>query len=173
MILVFTIISLVHHVFFGPEDTKVPPLQQGDLIEWFTWDKGMDMNKTNPKLLLVDIYSEQCKYCKLMDERTLVDSNVVHFINENFYAVKLDAKGKRPLIWNGDTYHWDPARRGGIHMLAYALCYGEPSFPAFVILSAKGDQVHITKGFKNQGTFLNQLKLAVSKAEDLRSDPGR
>ena len=170
----FTLIAILP-LFLFPSDPSwdSKPSESTLAIEWLSWEEGMKRAKKNPGLVLVDIYSDRCRMCKLMDQRTLTDSNVVSYINEHFYPIKLDAKGQDALSWNGEVYEWNPKLRAGIHMLAYTLCSGEPSFPAFVVLNEEGLPVHMTKGFKNQGAFLSQLKMSVKKAETHVTGPGR
>lgn len=152
---------------------EVSPEASNAVIEWLSWEEGIKCTKKKPGLVLVDIYSDRCRMCKLMDQRTLLDSNVVSYVNEHFYPVKLDAKGQDALTWEGKTYEWNPKLRAGIHMLAYELCSGDPSFPAFVVLNEEGTPIHMTKGFKNQGAFLSQLKMSVKKAETKTQVPDR
>ncbi len=160
-------------LFSSDPPSNTTPAGSDPVIEWLSWEEGMKRSKKNPGLLLVDIYSDQCRMCKLMDQRTLLDPNVVSYVNEHFYPVKLDAKGQEVLAWKGEDYHWNPKLRAGIHMLAYELCSGEPSFPAFVVLDQEGTPIHMTKGFKNQGAFLSQLKISVKKIETQATDLGK
>lgn len=170
----FTLLTMLP-IFLFPTDPPSDILHEESTatIEWLTWKEGMKRSKKSPGLVLVDIYSDQCRMCKLMDQRTLLDSNVISYINEHFYPIKLDAKGQEVLTWKGEAYEWNPKLRAGIHMLAYELCSGNPSFPAFVVLDESGTPIHMTKGFKNQGAFLSQLKMSVKKAETQATHPGR
>lgn len=169
----FTLLAILPLFLFTDPASDISNEESTATIEWLTWKEGMKRSKKNPGLVLVDIYSDRCRMCQLMDQRTLTDSNVVSYINEHFYPIKLDARGQDVLTWNDEIYEWNPKLRAGIHMLAYKLCSGEPSFPAFVVLNEDGMPIHMTKGFKNQGAFLSQLKISVKKAETHVTGPGR
>ena len=41
----------------------------------------------------MDIYTDWCGPCKLMDKNTFQNPDVAQYLNNNFYAVKFNAEG--------------------------------------------------------------------------------
>ena len=52
-----------------------------------------EAQKTNPKNVLIDVYTNWCGPCKLMDKNTFSNPDIIRIINENYYAVKFNAEG--------------------------------------------------------------------------------
>ena len=63
-------------------------------IKWLTLEEAYKLNQKNPKKIFVDVYTNWCGWCKRMDRDTFQDAKVAEFVNENFYAVKLNAESQ-------------------------------------------------------------------------------
>ena len=62
-------------------------------INWISMDKALELQKKVPKNIIMDVYTEWCGPCKIMDKNTFQNPDVVQFINNNFYAIKFNAEG--------------------------------------------------------------------------------
>ncbi len=128
-------------------------------IKWMTWEEAIEANKTHPKKLLVDVYTQWCGWCKKMDKTTFRNKKVVEYINSNFYAIKLDAEQRADIQYKGQTLRYFPnAGRRGIHELAYALLDGNMSYPTYVFLDEEQSRITIAPGYQQAKDFLNVLK---------------
>ena len=58
-------------------------------IEWTTYDEARRAGDQSRKFF-VYFYSDQCGYCKLMDEKTFRDASVVAYINDNYLPVRIN-----------------------------------------------------------------------------------
>ncbi|MCB0628568.1 MAG: DUF255 domain-containing protein [Lewinella sp.] len=132
--------------------------QPGDAIQWISWNEAVAAQETDPKLLLVDVYTDWCKWCKVMDEQTFSDPQVADYINEHFYAVKLNAENEEPIMFRGQEFKVVAGGRRGIHTLAYALLDGQLSYPSYVYLNENYERMHISKGFKPVDPFMTEIK---------------
>ena len=45
----------------------------------------------------MDVYTEWCGPCKMMDKNTFANRDVLNYINENFYAVKFNGEGNEKI----------------------------------------------------------------------------
>ena len=70
-----------------------------------------------------------------MDRTTFVQSDLVEYVNANYYAVKLDAEQRESITIGGKKYHYDPNMgRRGVHQIAKELLQGKMSYPTIVFL---------------------------------------
>lgn len=130
----------------------------GDAIQWLSWNEAAAAQEQDPKLLLVDVYTDWCKWCKVMDDQTFSDPTVADYINEHFYAVKLNAETENPINFRGQEFKVVAGGRRGIHTLAYALLDGQLSYPSYVYLNENYERMHISKGFKPVDPFMAEVK---------------
>ena len=73
-------------------------------INWMTWEEAIEANKTEPKKIIVDVYTWWCGWCKRMDQTTFKEPAVVKAINTNYYAVKLDSEQADPITYKDRTF---------------------------------------------------------------------
>ena len=140
----------------------VEEVAEGDL-KWYTWEEAVAACEKEPRKIFVDVYTDWCGWCKVMDKKTFPIPEVKSYIEANFYPVKLDAEQKEDIVWNGNTFSWRPAGRNGINMLAYSLLEGKTSYPTIVYLNEKFERIMISPGYKTPEQFLPELKFAAEE----------
>lgn len=101
-------------------------------INWMTIEEAETAAKKTPKPILVDIYTDWCSFCKRLDSYTFNNSVIINYINENFYAVKLNAEGADTLTFRRQKFL--PRIQGKTHQLAIALTNGRLSYPTLVYI---------------------------------------
>jgi len=144
------------------EPEVVEELAEGDL-KWYSWEEAVAACEKEPRKIFVDVYTDWCGWCKVMDKKTFPIPEVKSYIEANFYPVKLDAEQKEDIVWNGNTFSWRPAGRNGINMLAYSLLEGKTSYPTIVYLNEKFERIMISPGYKTPEQFLPELKFAAEE----------
>lgn len=138
-----------------------------DLLEpsiiWYNMESAADANKEVKKFIFIDIYTDWCGWCKKMDQSTFLDSGVVAYMNEHFYAVKMNAESKDPIAYKEVLYEYKMYATKGYNELAVNLLSGQMSFPSFVILSKKEVKLGVISGYKKPTEFILALKGYVEK----------
>ncbi|MDX1629281.1 MAG: DUF255 domain-containing protein [Fulvivirga sp.] len=122
-------------------------------VNWLTFEEAIEKSKTEKKKIFIDVYTDWCGWCKVMDKNTFSDPTVAKYLNENYYPVKLDAEQKEEINFKGNTFKYVPSGRRGYHELAAALLQGKMSYPSFVILNEKYEIINITKGYQKREPF--------------------
>jgi thioredoxin-related protein len=112
-----------------------PTLEAGKSINWISLEEAAALSEKKPKMIMVDIYATWCGYCKKMDKTTFTHPEVVKYINEHFYAVKLDAEEKNTLNFAGQEYKYIRNGKSGMNQLAMELMDGtDGMLPTIVML---------------------------------------
>ncbi len=106
--------------------------KEKEKINWLTLTEVEEKMKTEPRPVLIDLYTDWCGWCKVMDKKTYANSNVAQYINEKFYAVKLNAESRSNFSWKGKTYAFNPQYK--TNDFAVYLTNGQLSYPTTVII---------------------------------------
>ena len=59
-----------------------------DEVKWMNFNEGYTLAKKKNKVMLVDVYTEWCGWCKRMDKDTYAKPNIANELNKN-YDIKL------------------------------------------------------------------------------------
>lgn len=106
-------------------------------VEWLNTNQLEQNYNENKKPILVDVYTDWCFYCKVMDNTTWKHDSVAAYLKSNFYAVKINAENQQPYKWLGEKYQYEPKYK--VNMLAVKLLEGNMVFPSIVIIPVKGE----------------------------------
>ena len=79
-------------------------------IKWLTIEEAQEAAKKDPRPLFVDVYTNWCGPCKMLDRNTFSDPRVAEYVNRNFHPVKFNAESGDPVTWKGE-----PGFRSGTH----------------------------------------------------------
>lgn len=147
-----------------------PMLMTGQLasVNWMTIEEALEAQKKDPKPIMVDVYTQWCGPCKMMDKNTFHDGSVAAYLNENFYAVKFDAESPDAVTFQGTTYEnptFDPAkvgRRNGVHQFSRAL--GVSAYPTLVFLDEESNIIKPLSGYRTPPQLELYLKLFGTSA---------
>ena len=123
-------------------------------INWLSWEEALELNRTEKKKILVDVYTDWCTWCKKMDERTFQKESIARFANENYYAVKFDAEQKEDIIYNNKIYSYVAGfGKRGYHELAEEIMNGRMSYPTVVFIDENLNVIQPIPGFQSASTF--------------------
>jgi len=132
-------------------------------INWLTLEEAQALNKTNPKKIMVDLYTEWCGPCKMMMKQTFTDPALISYINENFYAVKFNAESQAPVTFKGKLYSnptFNPAKtprqRNAVH--EYTRTTGIRGYPTLIIYNSEVEIIDRIVGFQKAPQVMRKLK---------------
>jgi len=108
------------------------PAPASEKLKWMTLAEAREAMTKEKKPVLIDLYTDWCGWCKVMDKKTYTNPKVIAYLQEHFYPVKLNAETKESLSWNEKTYNFNAANR--TNDFALFLTYGRLSYPTTVIL---------------------------------------
>jgi len=157
-ILITAMITSVLSAYYLSSPNDSPPQIDNSAVHWYTLEEALAAHEDEPKKIFIDMYTDWCGWCKVMDKKTFTDASVIHQLNENYYPVKFDAEGTAPVAFKGRTYNFIASGRKGIHELAYNLLDRSPSYPSFVVLDENLNRENIIKGYQTVERFLPMIK---------------
>lgn len=76
-------------------------------IVWYNMSDGYKKAKKEKKMLVVDVYTDWCYWCKVMDQKTYTDPGVIKKMNQYFVAVKFNPEVNGTHIVNNDSMSSD------------------------------------------------------------------
>lgn len=127
-----------------------PAAEAGTVVKWMTWEEAVEKNKTQKKKIFVDVFTDWCGWCKVMDKKTFPDAAVAKLLNEDFYAVKFNAEQTADVVFNNITFKYIDGGGGrGVHQLAAALLNNQLSYPNFVFLDEDFKIIPVFPGYQS------------------------
>jgi thioredoxin-related protein len=122
--------------------------QENQLVKWHTIEEVQELVKKEPRKIYIDMYTDWCGWCKVMDKKTFTDPDIANHLNTNFYAVKFDAEGKENVDFKNQTFKFVAQGSRGYHELAAALMQGKMSYPTSVFLDENLNIIAPLPGFQ-------------------------
>lgn len=122
-------------------------------INWMSLDEVREAQKTNPKNVLIDVYTNWCGPCKLMDKNTFSNTDIIRIINENYYAVKFNAEGNDTVTFMDKVFtnpNFDSTKtqkRNSSHQLTQFL--GINAYPSTLFFDSEMNYLTPVKGYLN------------------------
>jgi len=125
------------------------------VISWMSFEEAMEAVKIEERKILISVHTEWCGWCKHMDKTTFQNPDIVKFINQKFYAVKLDAERKTDITTPEKVYKYikGVGKERGYHELAAALTMGRLTLPSTVFLDESLQVLQPISGYKDSKTF--------------------
>ncbi len=143
----------------------VTKISAQDKINWMSMNEALEAQKENPKKIFMDVYTDWCGPCKLLDKKTFHNDDVAKYVNENYYAVKFNAEGTEEITYQDFTYtnpNYQEGRKGrnSQHLLAHALKV--TGYPTIVFFNEKGELIQPVVGYKTPEQLEIYLKMIAS-----------
>lgn len=130
-------------------------------LKTYTFEEAEKLCKENPKPFVVFIQTSWCQYCKMMENSTFKNSEVIKILNTDFYFISLDAESKTAIHFNNHVFQFKPnGQNTGIHELATALATinSQVVYPTVTILQTDFSIVFQKHSFLNAKELLVVLK---------------
>jgi thioredoxin-related protein len=122
-------------------------------VNWMSFEEAIEKSKIEKKKIFIDVYTDWCGWCKVMDKNTFSLPLIADYLNENYYAVKFNAEQREEITFRDHAFKFVPSGAKGYHELAAALLQNKLSYPTFVILNEEFEIVNITPGYTKPEPF--------------------
>ncbi len=138
---------------FGQVQTVSLNKPEESPVKWMTFEEAIEKSKTEKRKIFIDVYTDWCGWCKVMDKNTFSEPKVAEMLNEHFYPVKFDAEQKEDVVFNGTTFKFVPSGNKGYHQLAAALLNNQLSYPTVVFLDEEFRMIQPLAGYQKAPEF--------------------
>lgn len=130
-------------------------------MKTYTFEEAERLVKENPKPIVVFIHTSWCKYCKMMENSTFKNPEILAALNDDFYFVPFDAESKNDILFNNHRFQFIPkGHNTGIHELATALATinSQVVYPTLTILQTDFSIVFQKHSFLSSNELLVVLE---------------
>ena len=105
-------------------------------MEWLKLEEAGEKFKQQNRPILIDVYTDWCHWCKVMDQKTYQNQKVVNYLSEHFYSVRVNAESRDTLNWDNRKFAYNYGYK--INDFALYATNGQASFPTTVIILKDG-----------------------------------
>ena len=135
---------------------------QAQEIKWMSLDEALAAQKKKPKPIFMDVYTDWCGPCKMLDKNTFQTKEFAEYVSKNYYAVKFNAEGNSEVTYKGKKYtnpQYDVARKGrnGVH--DFTMFLRVQGYPSMYILDSKGEVKSPIVGYHTTEQLLPLIKV--------------
>ncbi|MEI6508723.1 MAG: DUF255 domain-containing protein, partial [Bacteroidota bacterium] len=113
-----------------------------DEIKWLGFNEGYNLALKKKKMMLIDVYTDWCGWCKRMDRDTYAKSEITELVNKDFIAIKFNPEAAGEYTYIGKKYN------GGelAEMIGESKISG---YPATIFSNPKTNKRKIIIGYRN------------------------
>lgn len=146
-------VVLLASVLTIPATAQISTKAEPGAVKWLTMEQAMEKSKVEKRKLFIDVYTDWCGWCKVMDKNTFTEPIVAKLLNEKFYAVKFNAEQREDVVFNGTTYKFVAYGNSGSNQLAAALLNNQLSYPTVVFVDEDLKSVFPLPGYRKPEEF--------------------
>lgn len=117
-------------------------------VKWYTIEEAIALNAKQPRKIIMDVYTDWCGWCKVLDKKTFSHPYIAKYLNENFYPVKFNAEQVEDVVYMGTTYKNRAQGEHSAHDFIIALTQGKLSYPTMIFFDEQSKPLTILPGFQ-------------------------
>lgn len=126
-------------------------MKPADELKWVGFDEGYKIAQKKGKIMLVDVYTDWCGWCKRMDRDTYAKSEVIGLINQDYVAIKFNPELEGTYTFQGKQYNGNE--------LAGVLSNNQLSgYPTTIFHSPKNKKTNVVGGYFDAAKFKGVLE---------------
>ncbi len=120
----------------------------GKELKWKSFDEGFaEAKKTNKKIML-DVYTDWCKWCKTLDKEVYGNDKISEYLSKQYVVVKYNPESSEKVTYK-DTVYSGPE---------FAQAFGVSGFPKIIFFESDGTPINYLDGFVPADKFLPVIK---------------
>jgi len=116
-------------------------------VKWYTIKEALELQKKEPRKIIIDVYTDWCGWCKRMDKETFNHPVIAAYLNNHFYPVKFNAESFDSIEFGGKKFINEGKGQRPTHQFAFALLNGQLSYPSVAYLNENLQLLATIPGF--------------------------
>jgi len=120
-------------------------------VDWYGWNKGYQKGIKKEKVILVDVYTDWCGWCKKMDKTTYSNPDIVNMIREDFIPIKFNPEDKKTYVIDGNKVN-------GRKLLQIISSGKHSGYPSTYFLFPSQREIKKVGGYRGPKAFKKTLK---------------
>jgi thioredoxin-related protein len=113
-------------------------------VKWRSFDAGLAEAKKTHKKILLDVYTDWCKWCTKLDKEVYTNDKVSKYLTKAYIPVKLNGEGTGKVSYKSQT----------TTEMGLAQSFGIRSYPTIIFLDSGGEPINSLGGFVDAERFL-------------------
>ena len=128
-------------------------------LTFYDWNAGYLKAKRLDKILLVDVYTEWCGWCKVMDSKTYTDSTVIATLNKNFVCVKFNPEIRK------DSFIFETTTVNNTDLHTFLFDRRSSGYPttSFWLNPKVKQTLEVVPGYMDPSRFMTLLNELIAK----------
>lgn len=123
-------------------------------IKWTSFENGLTRAHKEKKPILMDVYTDWCRWCKVMDSKTYSQKEIEGLISKRFVPVRMNGESKKKVVYQEQQYEEG----------ALGKKLGVRGFPTTIFFDRDGNMIGAQAGYIEAPDFLKMLKYIESGA---------
>lgn len=123
-------------------------------VEWIAFDAAMEKAGAEKRYVVVDFYTDWCKWCKVMEEKTYTDTLVIKALKEKFVATKINGESSDNITFKGKTTTQQDFTMG----------MRVSGFPSTLFMDSEGNVLGILPGYIEAPIYLKILSYITTES---------
>jgi len=116
--------------------------------KWLAFDEGLALAKSEKKPVVIDFYTNWCRWCKVMDKQTFSKPEISSFLAEHFVSIRINAESRNERYeYKGKMY--TPAELTRKFRIR--------AYPSIVYLDEEGSLIKVVPGYQPPERYLPWL----------------
>lgn len=128
-----------------------------DSLMWYSFNEGHSKAVSENKILMINVSTDWCYACKLMDKHTYTHRGVIDTLNKYFVCVYFNPEIDTCYLLNGNKI--EPKE-----LMKYLFVDEQVAYPTslFWLHSESEEKHHVISGFMKPPIFLKLLSAAIA-----------
>src|SRR6478736_7337834 len=146
-------IVITSGISYGQAKLPETTIENDGPVKWMTFEQAVEKSKTEKRKIFIDLYTDWCGWCKVMDKNTFSEELIANILNEKYYPVKFNAEQRADVVFQGFTFKFVPSGNSGVHQLAASLLSNKLAYPSQVFLDENFHIIQPIQGYQKPDEF--------------------